>query len=587
MEGILYGFVIRVAGSRAEGWISPLFSGRGVANTLARRRKIVDVGFLQSLGIIAISAALMAGIGRAIRMPAIVVYLLCGILLGPVAGWVEVDDGLSLVSEFGIALLLFLVGLELSLDKIRDVGKAAIHAGIGQVVCTAVIGYGLSLVLGFAVMEALFLAAGLTFSSTVVVVKLLEQKGELESLYGRIGLGVLLVQDVVVIMLLTVLAGVSQGSASVDMGAVWAGLLKAFCGMILLLLIALVASKYLMPKPFKWVARSPEVLLIWALAWCFIMVWCAHSFHLSVEVGAFLAGVTLAQLPYNGDLRRRVYPLMNFFIAVFFVSLGIGVNFDGVMDRLGTVFGLSAFVLLLKPLIFLGILGFRGYGRKTAFLTGVTLAQTSEFSFILAGLAVKKGLIGGEILLVSALIGVVTIAVSSYMIIYNHGIYAAMLRAGLLKWKFLDGKPEITDRIVHAGQHLEGHVIVVGMNTLGRELVRRLAAKGEDVLTVDTDPAKLEGLPGRKLLGSVGYLSVLEEAGYARAKLIVSALQIEETNDLLAYRAKSVGVPCAIHVVDLSVVENLLDLEADYLMVSKVDGVKAQLAKLREMEVLR
>jgi hypothetical protein len=199
----------------------------------------------------------------------------------------------------------------------------------------------------------------------------------------------------------------------------------------------------------------------------------------------------------------------------------------------------------------------------------------------------SKGLIDGEILLVSALVGVVTIAISSYMIIYNHGMYAWALKAGLLRWKFFDGKPEITDRIVHAGQNLQGHIIVVGMNTLGRNLVGRLVDKGEDVLAIDTDPVKLEGLPGRKLLGSVGYLSVLQEAGFSRAKLIVSALQIEEMNDLLAYRAKSVGVPCAIHVVDFSVVDNLLDLETDYLIVSKVDGVKAQLAKLREMEVLR
>jgi TrkA-N domain/Sodium/hydrogen exchanger family len=278
---------------------------------------------------------------------------------------------------------------------------------------------------------------------------------------------------------------------------------------------------------------------------------------------------------------------MNFFVAVFFVTLGIRIDLGGAMDQIGTTLALSTFVLVGKPLMFLGILGVLGYGRKTAFLTGTTLAQTSEFSFILAGLAMSKGLIGAEILLVSALVGVVTIAASSYMIIQSHGLYAWVLRSGLLRFRFLDGKTEITDRIVHAGQHLSGHVIVVGMNTLGRELVRRLVAKGERVLAVDTDPKKLEGLPGQVLLGSVGYLSVLEEAGYQRAKLLVSALQIEEVNDLLAYRCKSAGIPCAIHVVDLSVVDNLLDLEADYLMVSKVDGVKAQLAILRKMEVLK
>ncbi|QTN31572.1 cation:proton antiporter [Akkermansiaceae bacterium] len=545
------------------------------------------MGFLQSLGIIAVCAAVLVALGRAVRMPAIVVYLLCGILLGPVLGWVGMDEGLGLISETGIALLLFLVGLELSISKVKDVGKVALAAGFSQVALTVGLGYLVAWGLGFGLVEGVFIALAVTFSSTVVVVKLLEEKGELESLYGRISLGVLLVQDLVVIMLLTFLAGISGADSGLDAGAIGMGLLKAFGGMVVLLAVAAVAAKYILPRPFKWAARSPEILLIWALSWCFLMVFGAHEFGLSLEVGAFLAGMSLAQLPYNEDLRRRVHPLMNFFVAVFFVTLGIRIEFGGVVDQLGSVLAISTFVLIGKPIVFLLILGRLGYGRKTSFLTGVTMAQTSEFSFILAGLAMAKGLIGGEIMLVSALVGVVTIAVSSYLILYSHNVYAWALRMGLLRWKFLDGKPEMADRIVHAGEHLDRHVIVVGMNTLGRELVRRLTAKGEDVLAVDTDPLKLEGLPGSSLLGSVGYLSVLEEAGYKRAKLLVSALQIEETNDLLAYRCKSVGVPCAIHVVDLSVVDNLLELEADYLMVSKVDGVKAQLRILKEMGVLK
>jgi Kef-type K+ transport system membrane component KefB len=545
------------------------------------------MGFLGSLGIIAVCAAVMVALGRAVRMPAIVAYLLCGILLGPILGWVKMEDGLELVSETGIALLLFLVGLELSISKVRDVGKVALVGGFLQVVVTAALGFGLSMVLGFGMVETMFLAMAVTFSSTVVAVKLLEEKGELESLYGRIALGVLLVQDLVVIVLLTFLAGMSGGGGALDAGAVGMGLLKAFGGMAALLTIALVAAKYLLPRPFKWAARSPEILLIWALSWCFLMVFGAHEFGLSLEVGAFLAGMSLAQLPYNENLRMRVHPLMNFFIAVFFVMLGVRIDFGGAMDHVGATLSLSALVLIIKPLVFLGIIGAMGYGRKTAFLTGVTLAQTSEFSFILAGLAMAKGLIGGEVMLVTALVGVGTIAVSSYMINQSHGLYAWVLKTGFLRFRFLDGKPEVTDRIVHAGEGLARHVIVVGMNTLGRDLVRRLVERGEDVLAVDTDPVKLEGLPGKSLLGSVGYLSVLEEAGFEKAKLLVSALQIEETNDLLAYRCKSVGVPCAIHVVDLSLVDNLLELEAEYLMVSKVDGVKAQLRTLKEMGVLK
>ncbi|MFD2256622.1 cation:proton antiporter [Luteolibacter algae] len=547
-----------------------------------------EAEFLESLGIISVCAAVMVAIGRMVRMPAIVVYLLCGIVIGPWFGWVKMGEGLELVSETGIALLLFLVGLELSIGKVKDVGKVAVVAGVLQIGFTALSGYVLCSLLGFGMAEAVFLAIALTFSSTVVVVKLLDEKGELESLYGRIGLGVLLVQDLAVIMLLTFLAGMSDETGeAMNAGTVGIGLLKAFGGMAVLLVVALVASKYLLPKPFKWAARSPDVLLIWALSWCFLMVFGAHEFGLSLEVGAFLAGMSLAQLPYNEDLRRRVHPLMNLFVAVFFVTLGIRIDFSGASDHIGSVLALSTFVLLGKPLLFLAILGWRGYGRKTAFLTGVTLAQTSEFAFILAGLAMSKGLIGGNILLISALIGVVTIAVSSYTIIYSHSLYAWILRMGLLKFKFLDGKPEVADRIVHAGEHLDRHIIVVGMNSLGRELVRRLCAKGENVLAVDTDPQKMEDLPGSSLLGSVGYLSVLEEAGYSRAKLLVSALQIEQTNDLLAYRCRAAGVPCAIHVVDFSVIDNLLELETDYLMVSKVDGVKAQLRILQEMGVLK
>jgi Trk K+ transport system NAD-binding subunit len=156
-------------------------------------------------------------------------------------------------------------------------------------------------------------------------------------------------------------------------------------------------------------------------------------------------------------------------------------------------------------------------------------------------------------------------------------------KTGMLGW-FEAGKPESTKART---AELSGHVIVVGMNTLGREIVKRLHEKGEMVLAVDTDPRKLAGLPGRQLLGSVEYLSVLQEAGLERARLLVSALRIEETNDLLAYRCQAAGVPSAIQVVDMSVTDSLLDLGVDYLMIPKVDGVKAQLVKLREMEVLK
>jgi Kef-type K+ transport system membrane component KefB len=546
---------------------------------------MVDASFFQSLGIIVVSAAVLVMAGRLVRMPAIVVYLLAGILIGPAFGWVSMNPALELISETGIALLLFLVGLELSFAKIRDVGKVAIVAGIGQVLFTAAGGYVLCWMLGFPVMEALFLATALTFSSTVVVVKLLDEKGELDSLYGRIAVGIFLVQDLVVILILTFLAGMTGGE-DVDAGKVAFGLVKAFGGMALLLVLSLLASRYLLPRPFRWAARSPDILLVWALSWCFLLVFAAHAFGLSLEVGAFLAGLSLAQLPYNDDLRRRVHPLMNLFIAVFFVTLGVKMEAGGAAANWWPTVVLALFVLIGNPLIFIFIITRMGYGTRTSFLTSVTVAQISEFSFIFAGMGLSRGLIGPEILSITALVGVATIAISSYMIIYNHQLHAFFDKLGLLKWRMFNssGAAEKAD---NPDEPMTGHVIVVGMNTLGRSLVRKLHERGETVLAVDTDPAKLEELPGSGLLGSVEYLSVLQEAGLERAKLLVSALRIEDANDLLAYRCQLAGVPCAIHVVDLSVVDNLLDLGADYLMIPKVDGVKAQVKKLKEMGVLK
>jgi Kef-type K+ transport system membrane component KefB len=545
----------------------------------------IDASFFQNLGIIVIAAAVMVMAGRMVRMPAIVVYLLTGILIGPLLGWVRMSPALDLISEKGIALLLFLVGLELSFDKIRDVGKVAIAAGLGQVVFTAAGGYLLCWLLGFPVMDALFLATALTFSSTVVVVKLLDEKGELDSLYGRIAVGIFLVQDLVVIVILTFLAGLEGG---VDAFKVTVGLLKAFGGMTALLAISLLASRYILPRPFAWAARSPEVLLVWALSWCFLLVLAAHAFGLSLEVGAFLAGLGLAQLPCNDDLRRRVHPLMNLFIAVFFVSLGIRMEAGGAAANWWPTLVLALFVLIGNPFIFMIIIRRMGYDKSTSFLTSVTVAQISEFSFIFAGMGLSRGLIGAEILSITALVGVVTIAVSAYMILYNRPLLKWCDKMGILDWRvFAPGREVISAGPSAHGLSLSGHVIVVGMNTLGRRIVRELHERGETVLAVDTDPAKLQDLPGHTLMGSVEYLSVLKDAEIDRAKLLVSALRIEETNDLLAYRCQSAGIPSAVHVVDLSVVDNLLDLGTDYMMIPKVDGVKAQLKKLRAMNILK
>ncbi|MEX2530012.1 MAG: cation:proton antiporter [Gemmatimonadota bacterium] len=530
---------------------------------------ISDIPIIDELGLIVLAATGCFALVRYLQVPSIVAYLVAGLLIGPVFGLIELSESVELVSEVGIALLLFLVGLELSLRKIRDVGRVALVAGIGQVVFTAAGGFGLCLLLGFGLIEGIFIATALTFSSTVVVVKLLAQKGELDSEYGRIAVGIFLVQDLVVVVALTLLAGLGrdEGMQAAEM-LLSVGL--AFGGMAILLAAAAIAARWVLPGLLGRVAASQEALLICSLALCFSFVLGAEVMGLSLEIGAFLAGISLAQLPYNDDLRRRTHPLMNFFIAVFFVSLGVQMEFGAVSDIWAPAALLSLFVLVGNPFIFMVLITRMGYGERTSFLTSVTVAQISEFSFIFAALGLSAGIIGQEILSLVAIVGLVTIAASSFMILYNHPLYEWIRPTGLLSL-FRAGEKTTP---IPEGRSREGHILVVGMNALGRRIAVRLYEEGYGVLAIDTDPPKLEGLPCDTLHGNVEYRAVLDEAGLPEARLLVSALRIEDVNRLLAYRAAEAGVPCAIHSFD---VESTIDLDrmgVDFVIDSQAMGVE-------------
>ncbi len=535
---------------------------------------MTDLAALRDFGLILVVGTLFLLLARRISMPSIVAYILAGLVLGPVSGLVGETESVSLIAEAGIALLLFLVGLELSFDKIRDVGRVALVAGLGQVVFTAVGGLAFSLLLGFGFMEAVFISTALTFSSTVVVVKLLGQKHELDALYGRIAVGIFLVQDLVVIVVLTLIAGLGGGE-EMAASAVAGRLGAAFGGMLVLLGAALGAARWVLPRLFGWIAPSNDGLFIWSLAWCFLFVLVAELFHLSPEIGAFLAGISLAQLPFNMELRRRVAPLMNFFVAVFFVSLGIGMELGQATEHWLAGLGLAAFVLLGNPFIFMVIIARMGYGERTSFLTSVTVAQISEFSFIFAAAGVTSGLIDTSILSLVAVIGVLTIGLSAYMILYNHELYAFARRTGMLRWLGARAEPEETlEGTPGEATGAGGHVIVVGMNALGRRIVRELAQRGEDVLAVDTSGDNLARLPARTMLGNAEHVTVLEEAGIRDAKLLVSTLQIEETNQMLAYWGRRFGVPTSIHAFEQSLVDDLTDAGATHLILSKAAGTR-------------
>jgi Kef-type K+ transport system membrane component KefB len=542
---------------------------------------LTDIAFLQNLGLIIVAAALFSLIGRRVRIPSIVAFLFAGLVLGPATGLVAESEALKLLTESGIVLLLFLVGLELTVDRIREVGKVALVAGSIQILLTSLIGWGISLALGFDLLQSALLAAALTISSTVVVVTILVERDESSTSHGQAAIGILLVQDVFVILLLTILTGLG-GGVEADAAAITAGLAKAFGGMLVLMVLMLIAARYLLPLPFSWAGKSRETIFIWSLTWCFIVVTAGHFLHLSHEIGAFLAGVSLAQLPHSHDLQRRVRPLMNFFVAIFFVTLGIGMSLDVPAALWRQAIILSLFVLIGKFLIILLIAAKLKFDARRAFLSALLLTQISEFSFILAAVAKKSGLPVGETGTLLGLVGTITITLSALLIGAREPIFAFLMKRNLLR--AFPPPPEKTDAETAP---LAGHVIIIGMNTLGRELVRRLSAKGETVVAADTDPLKLLDLPCIKILGDAESPAVLREAGLENAKLLVSTMHIESTNDLLAYRCRVAGVPAAIHAVNLREVTNLLDMGVAYMMSPKVDGIQLQNAELIRRGVIR
>ena len=531
-----------------------------------------DLTFLLDLGFIVVTAATFSLLGKLVKMPSIVAYIIAGIFLGPCLRIVELSHSLELISELGIGLLLFLVGLELSFKKIKDLGQAALILGGLQILLTSINGFALAKFMGFEPMEALFLAATVTFSSTVVVIKLLDQKGATNRLFGRIAISLFLAQDIVIILAMTLLSGLGN-SHGIEVAELGVGIAIAIAGMVALLFISLLASRYILPRPFKWAARSSDTVFIWALCWCFLMVLLAHQFHLSVEIGAFLAGIAIAQLPIHEDLHRRLHPLMTFFIAVFLVTLGVKTDITILSEIWPYVLGLSVFVIIVKPLIVFLILSRLNYSEYTSFQAATASGQVSEFAFILLSLAATAGLIENTIVSLGALVGILTIAISSYLIIYSEPLYAFIKSHKLLE--IFNAKKTADVELQHS---YVGHIIVVGMNALGREIAKQLAIRGEQVLAIDTDPHKLEDLEGAAtLIGNVEYESMIEEIGLRRARLVISALQIEDTNHLLAYRCRSAEVPCAIHAFDLSVIDDLLELDTAYMFMPAVDAVRTQL----------
>ena len=428
---------------------------------------------------------LAAGVGFAgllLRQPLIVSFIAVGIVAGPsVLDIARSDEQIDLLAELGIAVLLFLVGLKLDFNLIRTLGPVALVTGLGQVIFTTVFGFGIGLALGLDALTAFYVAVALTFSSTIIIVKLLSDKREIDSLHGRIALGFLIVQDVVVVIAMIVLSAIGVGAG--DDAALTDVLVVLGYGLAMLFAVALFI-RYVANPLVDRLARAPELLVSFAIGWAALLAAVGHYLGFGKELGGLLAGVSLASTAYREAIAARLASLRDFLLLFFFIALGASLDLSILGASVGPAIVLSLFVLIGNPLIVLIIMVTMGYRKRTGFLAGLTVAQISEFSLIFMAMGVTIGHVTDQALGLVTLVGLITIATSTYMITYSHQIYNRM--EPLLG--IFDRRMAATPR-EDAPSNTQGHdVILFGLGRYGLGIAGALREAGLKVLGVDFSP---------------------------------------------------------------------------------------------------
>eukprot|EP00820_Chromera_velia_P001635 Cvel_2879.t1-p1 / transcript=Cvel_2879.t1 / gene=Cvel_2879 / organism=Chromera_velia_CCMP2878 / gene_product=K( ) efflux antiporter 5, putative / transcript_product=K( ) efflux antiporter 5, putative / location=Cvel_scaffold113:127129-128754(-) / protein_length=542 / sequence_SO=supercontig / SO=protein_coding / is_pseudo=false len=429
-----------------------------------------------------------------LRQPLIVSFIAVGILAGPSAlNIARSDEYIDLLAELGIAVLLFLVGLKLDLNLVRTLGPVALMTGLGQVAFTTIFGFLIGLALGLDPVTAIYVAIALTFSSTIIIVKLLSDKREIDSLHGRIALGFLIVQDIVVVLAMIMLSAIGVGaqsdSALADIASVFG------YGALMLVAIGLFI-RYLANPLMERLSRSPELMISFAIGWAALLAALGHYFGFGKELGGLLAGVSLASTPFREAIAARLAALRDFLLLFFFIALGASLDLGVLGDNIGAALVFSVFVLVGNPLIVLAIMGAMGYRRRTGFLAGLTVAQISEFSLIFMAMGVSIGHVAGDAMGLVTLVGLITIAASTYMITWSHQLYG-MVEPLLAPFERTGAGGEEDGWRPRAGN---ADAIVFGLGRYGLTIAEELGEAGLTVLGVDFDPdavrqARARGIP--------------------------------------------------------------------------------------------
>ena len=506
-----------------------------------------DLTAFSEIALLLVMAAAIGVVGTMARQPLIVSFIAVGLVAGPSAlDVVHSDAQIDLLSELGIAVLLFLVGIKLDVKLIRSLGVVSVMTGLGQVIFTAFFGYLIGLGLGLGHLTSLYVAVALTFSSTIIIVKLLSDKREIDALHGQIALGFLIVQDLVVVLAMILLSAIGIGAA--DAGHGGGSVMSVLASGLALVAAVVLFMRYAADPLTERLARAPELLVIFAIALAAMFAAIGDHVGLGKEVGGLLAGVALASTPYRETIAARLAPLRDFLLLFFFIALGSALDLSLLGTHVAGAVIFSLFVLIGNPLIVLAIMGAMGYRKRTGFLAGLTVAQISEFSLIFVAMGVSIGHVTEDALGLVTMVGLVTIAASTYMISYSHRLYAVF--EPLLGVFERSGTPrEPSETGAHAASRYR--VILFGLGRFGTAIGLRLKKRGIRVLGVDFNPQAVRRWRDLGLEADFGDASDPEfvaELPFRGAEWMVSTVPIhptglshEDTRRTLIQLARSAG----------------------------------------------
>lgn len=483
---------------------------------------------IENIAISLVAAAAAAVAMKVLRQPLLLGYILAGVAIGPIGlGIITDHKEIITVSEIGLILLLFMIGLEIDIRAMIKSGRRVIIPGLLQFPISVATAYGVFLLLeragiflGTGSYARLYVAIGVSLSSTMIVVKLLFDKMELDTLPGRITIGILIFQDIWAIIVLAIQPNLNNPELL--------GLLRTFGSGALLVAAAMLLSRYVLPSLFRGAAKMPELVLVMSLGWCFLVALvAAHPWvGLSMEMGALIAGVSLATFPYNLDVVAKATTVRDFFITLFFVALGMQIPLP-TMNVMVVALAIVAVALFVKWLGIFGVLYATGGGLRVANLAAINLGQVSEFSLVILTLGIGFGHIEGDTLTYVIWVFALLAVASTYCMTYSHGLQTA-----LSKLQRSLGVPDVGDRdgdaAVDSGRQ---RVVVLGFFRIAsaflETLRQRQPALLSELLVVDFNPVvkqKLDAMGVACIYGDIANQDTLHHAAIHDAEMVLCTI---------------------------------------------------------------